>query len=121
MKDIFVNQGADSNRNMADYEHLFEDEIPISGSSLGSGVHMSIVRPWTSTGAEPICEYSLQSLYLTSWSSCARFGAVLALLASSTLSDLDFQADSTMDVGLARTTKNTPVRHRVFLAFQASP
>jgi len=48
---------------MADYGDLFEDEIPISGSSLGSGVHMSMVHPWTSTGAEPTREYSLHSLY----------------------------------------------------------
>jgi len=33
---------------------------------------------------------------------------------------LDFQADSTTDVRLARTTKNPPVRIRVFLAFHAS-
>jgi len=61
-KDIHVKQGADCNRNMADCGDLFDDEIPISGSPLGSGVHMSMMDLWTSTGAEPTCEYSLHSL-----------------------------------------------------------
>ena len=62
-KVTFVKRGADSNRNMADCGHLFEDEIPISGSSLGSGVHVSMVHPRSSTRAGPTCEYSLHSLY----------------------------------------------------------
>jgi len=77
-KHIFVKQGADSNQNMANCGHLFEDEIQMAGSSLESGVHM--VHPWTSTGAEPTCEYSLHSLYfnvlvfdgrqVVAWSPC---------------------------------------------------
>ena len=118
-KDILVKQGADSNRNMADYGYLFDDEIPVSGSSLGSGVHMSMVCPWTSTGAEPTCECSLHSLYFEVLVFDGR--QVVALLrcgcgngiAGKFDSDLDFQADSTTDVRLAR-TKNSPVRPRVF-------
>jgi len=117
-KDISVKRGADSNRNMADCGHLFEDEIPISGSSLGSGVHMSMVCPWTSTGAELTCEYSLHSLYFHPFDG----RQVVALLRCGWQfdSDLDFQADSTTDVRLARTTKKHPVRPRVFLTFQSS-